>query len=185
MEKMKLKNTRILVLAAMLVAMNIVLARVLSIQAGPYIRITFSQIPIYLCSLWFGPLLGGVSGFLGDLIGSIIQGYAPNPFISMAAILTGVLPGVMKKFVFHNQITWWKLGIVFALNGIFGSLGLTTLGLHIYYGTPWAVLYATRPIQTVALTVSNTILVTLLYKSVLTQMIQQTAARTANPSGRK
>lgn len=185
MEKTNLKNTKILVFAAMLVAMNIVLSRVLSIQAGPYIRITFSQIPIYLCSLWFGPVIGGLSGFLGDLIGTLIQGYAPNPFISMAAILTGVLPGVMKRFAFHNQISWWKLGIVFVMNGLIGSLGLTTLGLHIYYGTAWAVLYATRPIQTAALTVSNTILVTLLYKSVLTQMIQQSVVGISSVPGRK
>lgn len=173
MKKNNLKNIKILVFAAMMVAMNIVLSRVLAIPVGPTLRITFSQVPIYLCGFWFGPLVGGISGFLGDLIGSLIQGYAPNPFISMSAILTGVLPALMKRHVFHDRITWWRVAVMLALNGIIGSLGLTTLGLHLYYGTPWSVLYATRPFQTILLAATNTILVTVLYKSVLTTFIHQ------------
>ncbi len=185
MKKNNLKNIKILVFAAMMVAMNIVLSRVLAIPVGPTLRITFSQVPIYLCGFWFGPLVGGTSGFLGDLIGSLIQGYAPNPFISLSAILTGVLPALMKHYVFHDKISWWKVAIMLALNGIIGSLGFTTLGLHLYYGTPWSVLYATRPIQTILLTVTNTILVTLLYKSVLTSFIHQNILNTQTVAVRK
>ena len=176
MKKNNLKNIKILVFAAMMIAMNIVLSRVLAIPVGPTLRITFSQVPIYLCGFWFGPLVGGIAGFLGDLIGSLIQGYAPNPFISVSAILTGVLPALLKHYVFHDKINWWKVAIMLALNGIIGSLGFTTLGLH---------LYATRPIQTILLTVTNTILVTLLYKSVLTTFIHQNILNTQTVAVRK
>ena len=52
---MKKLNGRTIVFAAVLVAMNLVLSRVLAINIGPTIRITISATPIYLASLWFGP----------------------------------------------------------------------------------------------------------------------------------
>ena len=93
----KINKVKIIVFAGLLVSMNIVLSRVLSIPVGPTIRITVSQTPVYLAGFWFGPFVGGICGFLGDLIGSLLQGYAPNPFISISAILTGVLPGIVAK----------------------------------------------------------------------------------------
>lgn len=173
MQKNNLKNVRVMAFAAMLIAMNIVLARVLKIEVGPTIRITFSQVPIFLCGLWFGPIVGGISGFLGDLIGSLLQGYAPNPFISCSAMLTGIIPGIMGIYVFKRNLNWWKIAVMLSINGLVGSLGLTTLGLHLYYGTPWSVLYASRPIQTVTLVITNTVIITILYKSVLTSFVYQ------------
>ena len=49
MKKNNLKNIKILVFAAMMIAMNIVLSRVLAIPVGPTLRITFRQVPTYLC----------------------------------------------------------------------------------------------------------------------------------------
>ena len=64
--------------------------------------------------------------------------------------------------------------MVIAIHGLIGSLGFTTVGLHVYYGTPWAVLYSTRVIQTIALAAANTILVSILHQSVLTTMVTRT-----------
>lgn len=82
--------------AGVIIAMNIVLARLVAINIGPTLRITVSQTPVYLAGFWFGPVVGGICGFLGDLIGSLLQGYAPNPLISVSAILAGVLPGLFR-----------------------------------------------------------------------------------------
>lgn len=170
MKKLKVQTV---VFAGVLVAMNLVLARVLAINIGSTLRITVSATPIYLASLWLGPLVGGICGGVSDLLGCLIQGYAPNPFILVTSVLAGVIPGVMKKYVFHDKVNTWKIAVMIVLHGLVGSLGFTTAGLHIYYGTPWSVLYATRTIQTAALTVANTILVSILYHSVLTRYISQ------------
>ena len=66
---MKKLNVKTIVFAAVLVAMNLVLSRVLAINIGSTLRITVSATPIYLASLWFGPLVGGICGGLGDLAG--------------------------------------------------------------------------------------------------------------------
>lgn len=173
MQKTSLKNVKVLACAAMLVAMNIVLSRVLSIKVGETIRITFSQVPIYLCSLWFGPIVGGISGLAGDMLGCFMTGYAPNPLLSVSAVLTGVIPAVMSTYVFKKNLNWWKIAIMLAVNGLLGSMGFTIIGLHLLTGQPWTVLYVSRLLQTVTLTVTNTILVTILYKSALTGFVQQ------------
>ena len=139
---MKKLNVKTIVFAAVLVAMNLVLSRVLAINIGSTLRITVSATPIYLASLWFGPLVGGICGGLGDLLGCLIQGYAPNPLILVSSVLSGVLPAVFKKYVFRDRINTWKIAVMLIVNGIIGSLGFTVLGLHVYYATPWSVLYA-------------------------------------------
>ena len=171
----KVNNVRIMAFAGVLIAMNIVLARLLAINIGPTLRITVSQTPVYLAGFWFGPIVGGICGFLGDLIGSLIQGYAPNPFISVSAILARVLPGLVSQFM-EKKPEIWKVFATIAVHGLVGALGFTCIGLHIYYDTPWSVLYATRVVQTIALTVVNTVLVFFLYRSPLTAFVKKSMA---------
>jgi len=168
---MKKLNVKTIVFAAVLVAMNLVLSRVLAINIGSTLRITVSATPIYLASLWFGPLVGGICGGLGDLLG-----YAPNPLILVSSVLAGVIPAVFKKYVFKDKVNTWKIAVMLIVHGIVGSLGFTVVGLHVYYATPWSVLYATRVIQTIALTIANTILVSVLYQSALTTYVNQVFA---------
>lgn len=138
---MKKLNVKTIVFAAVLVAMNLVLSRVLAINIGSTLRITVSATPIYLASLWFGPLVGGICGGLGDLLGCLIQGYAPNPLILVSSVLAGVIPAVFKKYVFRDKVNTWKIAVMLIVHGIVGSLGFTVVGLHVYYATPWSVLY--------------------------------------------
>lgn len=173
---MKNENkVRILAFAGVLIAMNIVLARLVAINIGPTLRITVSQTPIFLAGFWFGPVVGGICGFLGDLIGSLLQGYAPNPFISVSAILAGVLPGLLRHILL-KKTDLWRFLVIIGLQGVIGSLGFTCLGLHIYYGTPWSVLYASRLVQTPLLVVVNSVLVFILYRSPLTAYVKKSAS---------
>ncbi len=170
---MKKLNVKTVVFAGVLIAMNIILTRILAINLGPTLRITMSATPIYLASLWFGPIIGGICGGVADMLGCFISGYAPNPFILVTSVLAGVIPFLMKKYVFHGKMNPWKIAISVALHGLIGSMGFTSLGLHIFYGTPWAVLLPSRAAQTVGLVIANTILVSILYQSVLTSFVQQ------------
>lgn len=168
---MKKFNSKIVVFAGVLIAMNLVLERVLALNIGNTLRVSFGATPIYLSSLWFGPVVGGVCGALADLVGCLLQGYALNPFIITSNILIGVLPALLKKYVYNDRMNLWKIGSAVALNGIIGSLGLTTVGLHVFYGTPWSVLYATRIVQTIGLVIANSLMVSLLYQSPITNLV--------------
>ena len=107
--------------AGVIIAMNIVLARLVAINIGPTLRITVSQTPVYLAGFWFGPVVGGICGFLGDLIGSLLQGYAPNPLISISAILAGMIPGVFRHVMEKKPELWKVLGVL-AIHGVVGAL---------------------------------------------------------------
>lgn len=168
---MKKLNIRTITFAGVLIAMNLILTRVLAIDIGTSMRINVGMTPLFLASLWFGPVVGGICGLSADLLGCLMDGFAPNPFISMTAVLAGVLPYIFKQYVFHSRMNAWKITVVLAVHGLIGSLGFTTLGLHIYYGTPWSVLYAGRIPQTIALVIANTILVSILYQSALTKFV--------------
>lgn len=171
---MKKLNSRVIAFAGVLIAMQIVLARVVAIPIGNELRITVSATPIYLAGLWFGPMIGGICGGISDILGCILAGYAPNPLILITSVLCGVMPGFFKKN-FLKKVELWRVLVVVALHGLIGSLGFTTLGLHWFYGTPWVYLYTTRTVQTILLTAVNSVLVYFLYKSQLTAMVVRNA----------
>lgn len=85
--------------AGVLIAMNIVLSRFVSIPLGPTLRVSISSVPIILCGLWMGPFIGGASGGIADLLGTAISGYAPNPLITLSAVLMGVIPALFRHFI--------------------------------------------------------------------------------------
>ena len=89
-----LKNTSVLCILGVLTAMVIVLARVIRVDLG-FARFTLGSVVTVMAGLWFGPVGGGFVGGLADLLGSFMQGYAPNPLITVASILWGVIPALM------------------------------------------------------------------------------------------
>ena len=55
--------------------------------------VSYTHLDVYKRQgLWLGPVAGGVCGLCADIIGCFMKGYAVNPFITVAAILWGVLP---------------------------------------------------------------------------------------------
>ena len=127
-------TTRQLTAAAMFAA----LAVVLSIYPFTFYlpdgsRITFREIPIFLCTFTLGPVWGGLRAFASDLIGTFISnsGNAWNPLFAMNAVLTGVLPGILFRYVFRNQKRALSTALSIIPVNILVSLFLTTLWLHV------------------------------------------------------
>ena len=96
-------DTRTLVFLGLLVAMHIVLVRLVVIDLGSY-RITIGSVCTILAGLWFGPVAGGVSGLISDVLGCILKGYAINPLITVAAILWGVIPALMRPLMTGSKV---------------------------------------------------------------------------------
>lgn len=96
-------------------------------------RITFREIPIYLCSFTLGPVFGGLCAFIADLIGTFISssGNAWNPLFALNAVLTGALPGLLFRFVFKRQSGVLSKALSIIPVNILVSLFLTTLWLHV------------------------------------------------------
>ena len=153
-------NTRTLVTLAILVAMEIVLSRFLSISAWNT-KIGFSFIPVAVAAMLYGPVAGGLVGALGDFVGAIlfpIGAYFPG--FTLTAFLMGVVFGL---FLYREQTIPKIIGAV-TVNQCVLSLCLNTLWISILYGSPYGQLFVTRIVQTVILFAVQTVTIIALAK---------------------
>ena len=157
---------------ALLVAMHLVLTRVLVIDLGAY-RISVGSVCTILAGLWLGPVAGGVCGFASDIIGCFMKGYAVNPFITVAAILWGVLPALVRPLIANKKKTGKTVGICVSIvvTAILSSLVLTTAGLVIMLGYNFYAIMPGRLIQFAIMIPIYCVLTCLLYLSPLTAMV--------------
>ncbi|NLK97869.1 MAG: folate family ECF transporter S component [Epulopiscium sp.] len=108
-------NTRVLVACGLLASISIVLTRLFSYMiplAGlPALRIGFGDIPVIISGMLFGPIAGGLTGGVSDLLGFILNpmGGPYIPGFTISAVLRGLIPGLIYwlirtkniKFNFH------------------------------------------------------------------------------------
>lgn len=173
-------NVKTLVFMALLVAMQLVLGRILVIELGPY-RISVGSVCTILAGLWLGPAAGAACGFSADLIGCFMKGYAVNPLITVAAILWGLIPALMKPLYAQRDRKGKTAGIIFSvvITGICSSLICTTAGLVWILGYNFYVIMPGRLVQFVIMMPIYSVLTCLLYFSPLTGMVIGTVTPTA------
>lgn len=140
-------TTRTMVTLAILVAMEIVLSRFLSINAWN-IKIGFNFVPVVIAAMLYGPIGGAVVAALGDLLGALLFPIgAFFPGFTLTACLTGLVFG----FFLHKSQTLPRIGGAVLINQGILSLCLNTLWISILYGSPYGPLFITRIVQTLIL----------------------------------
>ena len=90
-----------LVYCAMLAAVSVVMARLLSFSVAGGVRWSLDKFPLFLAGLFFGPVMGALTGFVADFTGSLMQ-YGFNPLLCLPAILYGLFGGLLRKFLLKN-----------------------------------------------------------------------------------
>ena len=126
-----------LALMAALIAMQIVLARFLSIQVSDTLRISFESIPVILAGMWLGPVPGAVVAVLADFLGTIIHGYgAWFPPLVLGPMMVGILSGVSTKYIFRSPLAenkdLWKVIATVLVVGILNSFCFGLIGSTLY-----------------------------------------------------
>lgn len=161
-----------MVYMALLVALHLVLTRVLVIELGAY-RISIGSVATILAGMWLGPIAGGVCGLAADIIGCFMKGYAINPLITVAAVIWGVVPAMMKATYTNKTRTmktvWISISIV--ISAVLSSLIFTTAGLVLIMGYNFYAIMPGRLVQFAIMTPIYCVLTCLLYFSPLTAMI--------------
>ncbi len=173
-------DTRTLVFLGLLVAMHIVLVRLVVIELGSY-RITIGSVCTILAGLWFGPLAGGVSGLVSDVLGCILKGYAINPLISVAAVLWGVIPALFRTMMTGGKVrktAWLCAGI--AVTSVLSTLVFTTAGLVLFIGYNFYAIMPGRIVQWAIMTPIYCVLTCILYFSPLTSLVLGATVRREN-----
>lgn len=167
-------STKSIVSCALLAALSIVMARWLCFATPNGVRWSADKFPLFLAGLLFGPVLGGLTGFTADFLGSLMQ-FGFNPLLCPPAILYGVFGGLLRHFIRKNP-SILRLAISYLLPVVLGSILYQSVMLaYIYFdGTLWAgfLYYAgTRTIQfSIMLAVEVAIIYLLLRTKVFTRM---------------
>ncbi len=123
--------TYILTRVAILVAISTVIKVVFSLTA-PTFRFTFYEIPLMILGLMFGPLMGGIGGFVGDVINIIVPNFATNfNLFTVSAIVWGVIPGL---FLYKREnLSLVRISLV-VLGTALVAFTLNTTQLYLWYG---------------------------------------------------
>jgi ECF transporter S component (folate family) len=115
------------------VAISIVCGKYLAINAGPFLRFSFENLPVILSGIMFGPVIGAIVGGTADLIGAlIVYGGDMNIFITLGAMSIGLTSGLIWKFLpkLPNAV---KLLLATFIAHLIGSVIIKSLGLAAYY----------------------------------------------------
>lgn len=127
---------------AIMIALNIILARFLSIQTQT-LKIGFSFVPVVLTAMLFGPLEAGMVAAIADIIGAMlfpIGAYFPG--FTLTALCTGILYGIFLK-----KISTFRIVTVVFIIQVAGSLFMNTYWISVLYGSPFWPLFTTRIYQ--------------------------------------
>ncbi len=144
-----------LVLIALLIAIQVILSRFLSIPT-PITKIGFSFIPIVVACKYLGVAEGVIVAFIGDLIGAILFPFGTF-FIgyTITAVIRAFIIGMIacRKTTFLNVV----LGVV--ISQVVCSLFLNTLWSAILYENAFIGVLITRIPQVLVMTIVEIIVI--------------------------
>ena len=126
---------------AILVALEVVLNRFLSIQT-PFLKIGLSFVPVVMGGMLYGPLGGAIVGGLGDMVGALLFPFGPyHPGFSVCGALMGAAYGWFmyvpsRRFDNAERLRLWPNVIVpVAFSCLVVGLLLNTLWVSQLYGS--------------------------------------------------
>lgn len=167
----KVISVQDLVKGAFLAAISIVLTRLFSFDYLEIIRIGFGGVPIMLSGLWFGPLVGGITGVVADVVGVMISARGtPHLGFTITSALSGIIPGILAVYFVKNPrngktFTLLRVFIATLLVVMGSSLFLNTIWLSQLYGNPYSVVLKTRAIGGIIMLPMHTFLIYTIIKS--------------------
>ncbi len=126
-------DTYALAVCALLTALSVVLARLLTVIPSEVSRFSLEAVPIVLAGLLLGPVSGGAVGFAADLIGCLFSPYGYNPIFCLPPILYGVWAGLMRRYVWENP-TLWRVALAVFPAALCGSVLWQSFALALVYG---------------------------------------------------
>lgn len=167
-------STRTLVISALFIAMAVILGQ-FSFMVGPSVRIGFSRVPIIVSGMLLGPLAGGLTGGVHDLINFMLRpagGFHPG--FTLSAMMTGVIPGLIVQVSFLSVFKKLnRAGKVFTISNIVASVAgvyiIVTLLMNTYWlsqliGDSYLVLLPVRATSQLLANIVNALVIVMLAK---------------------
>lgn len=159
-----LPDTYALAVCALLTALSVVLARILTVIPSEVSRFSLEALPVLLAGLLFGPWAGGGVGFSADLIGCLFSPYGYNPIFCLPPILYGVWAGLLRRRVWTRP-SLPRMALVVYPPAAIGSVLWQSMALALVYGgdAKQPFFLSQLGIRSVQFAVTGTILTVLLW----------------------
>ena len=168
--KGKKLTTEMIVVIAFMVALEIVLSKLVSVNIS-FLRIGFGFLPIAILAILYGPIWAGVGYAIGDVIGGFLfPTGAFFPGFTVTAALTGAIFGIV---LYNKKITFVRALVASALVCILCNLLLNTFWLTFILGKGFAVLLASRAIKEIVAIPVMAVLIVLVDKTVMKAIPQK------------
>lgn len=126
-------NTYALTVCALLTALSVILARLLTIIPSEISRFSLEAVPILLAGLLFGPVPGAAVGFTADFIGCLFSPFGYNPIFCLPPILYGLWAGLLRGYVWTKP-TVWRVALAVFPAALCGSVLWQSAALALVYG---------------------------------------------------
>ena len=142
-------NTKKIATMALMIAIEIILTRFLSIQT-PIVRISFGFIPIAMIAMIYGPIYAGLGAAIADLIGVMLFPTGVFfPGFTATAFLSGFAYGI---FLYNRPKSLVCVCVATMIVTVGLQLGLDTLWVQILTGKGYIALLPTRILRTLIMT---------------------------------
>lgn len=168
MQTKRTQAIKALVYSAMLAAISVVMARLLSFSVAGGVRWSLDKFPLFLAGMFFGPVMGALTGFVADFTGSLMQ-FGFNPLLCLPAILYGLCGGLLRRFLLKN-LSVFRLALSYLLPTVVGSVLLQSFALSYTFpkgpfGKSLIYYLSTRSIQFSIMLVAETLIIYALMRS--------------------
>ena len=140
-----MKKVFILVCMSLLISMYVVLSHLVPVIQIDTLRVSFGFVPLAFGSMFFGPLIGGVIGAIGDIVGMLIAPKGPYfPGLTLDVFLAGMIYGL---FLYKKPKTIIRIALAVLCVTVFVNIALNTYWLTILLGKGYMALLPGRIIK--------------------------------------
>lgn len=147
-----------LVVLGMLIAIEIILSRFLSI-AQWNMKFSFAFIPVVIAGILYGPVAGGAVGGISDFIGALL--FPIGPYFP-GYTFTAVLIGVVYSLFLHKKQSMVRIVSSVVIVNVILSLLVNSAWIALTSGSNYFAIIISRAFQCTIMTVASIAVITLI-----------------------
>lgn len=141
---------------ALLIALEIVLSRFLSIST-PIVKVGFSFVPLSMLAMLYGPFYAAAGAAIADIIGvALFPLGAYFPGYTLTAALTGLTYGLL---LYRRPKSWGRILTAVLIVGLVLNLGLNTVWIQMTTGKAYMALLVPRVVKSLTMVPIMTLLI--------------------------
>ena len=120
-KKQTMITVKVLVFSALFAALAAILGQLLAIRPVPSAKYTLDKFVLFLSGMFFGPMVGGMVGFVSDFVGGHFFGIGWTAPLCVPAVLYGIFGGVFQKMLV-KKFTVPRLAVAYLFPTVIGAV---------------------------------------------------------------